>query len=229
MSNRFVEMAIMLMNAVPIKPNKDFPIFVSHPFTDSVVAMVKGDDGKPQMIDITESKENKQKFFKQVRENIERFETFERIVCYVNKPYRMIYLKLCRPFLTNEEFSRNLAEVWVGVENPNDDVNVPLEEVATWFRTANKRALMTDEDYAVYDAIPAEMDVFRGVSSRRNPKGFSWTRNKAVAEKFANRFGDGYILKAHVKKENVYAYFNTRGEDEYVVNTFELDSIERLE
>ena len=105
-------------------------------------------------------------------------------------------------------------------ENPNNDVNVPLKEMVKHFKYCDKSHLMTADELDVYNSMPDEFDVYRGVSIGRVKEGFSWTRDKEKALWFANRFGKGYLLKAHVKKTDVFAYYNRRDEDEYVVNAF---------
>lgn len=55
------------------------------------------------------------------------------------------------------------------------------------------------------------------------PDGLSWTENLSTAIWFASRFNTdkdkGYIQKAVIDKSRALAYFNTRDEDELVVDT----------
>lgn len=57
----------------------------------------------------------------------------------------------------------------------------------------------------------------RGVTPDDNPNGMSWTRKYDKAVWFANRFGNGYVIKGTAKKEDVLAYFSRRGEEEIVI------------
>lgn len=228
-NEKCIEEALALMYAVPITPNKEFPFICSHPFTTSTVTAIKDEKGEIKMVNLVESEEDKEAFLKSRAEVIKNSDFIHILYALIEKPYKMFYLKCCKKYLSNEEFSDCLREVWVLVENPNDDVNVPLREIAKWFETADKKSLMVEEDYKVYSNLPDEFDIYRGVSVGRNPKGFSWTRSLKVATWFANRFGKGYVQKAHIRKEEVLAYFNTRNEDEYIVNSFNLTNIEKID
>lgn len=46
-----------------------------------------------------------------------------------------------------------------------------------------------------------------GVTPGHNPDGMSWTRERDKAEWFANRFGEGYILKGTAKKK-MFSHFS---------------------
>lgn len=218
------EQAKTLLYAVDLEPNPDFPMIMCHPYSNSPIMTVKSDKGY-DMVDIT-TEEGKERFYATVLSVLDSRDNFGSILNYINKPYRLFYLKCCKEFMDNKEFSKYFAEVWVMSENPNQDVNVSLKEMAKWFEKADKESLMEAEDYKVYCNMPDEFDIYRGVSRGRNPKGFSWTRSYEKAEWFANRYGKGYVQKAHIKKEQVYCYFNTRDEDEYVVNSYKLQNIE---
>lgn len=78
------------------------------------------------------------------------------------------------------------------------------------------------------------MNIYRGVALGREPNGLSWTANLEKAKWFAHRFdrGDkqGYVETAIAKKTDILAYFNTRNEDELVVNTRQLNKkIKKIE
>lgn len=93
---------------------------------------------------------------------------------------------------------------------------------------------MTEEDYLYYNNLPSEIEVFRGVSKGRVELGLSWTDNREKAIWFMERFkgkkmGEQKLLKATIRKDDVLAYFNTRNEQEIVVDVFAIqDKIERI-
>lgn len=96
----------------------------------------------------------------------------------------------------------------------------------------NKQKLM-GEDYETWKAFPDKMTLFRGVGVDRKPYGLSWTPNLEKAEWLAHRFDRedryGYIQKAIVTKENMLAYFQSRGEEEVVVDTYKIkNDIEKI-
>ena len=121
-----------------------------------------------------------------------------------------------------KDFSHYLADAWVSSENPSQDVNCSLSLLISWFQQADKKVLMETEDYKVYTSLPEELNIYRGVALGREPNGLSWTADLEKAKWFAHRFdrGDkqGYVEAAIVNKAGVLAYFNTRDEDELVVN-----------
>ena len=120
-----------------------------------------------------------------------------------------------------------LSDIWVNVESPNQDGFVSTDTLLEWFKTADKTSLMSEEELETYNHLPNEIQIYRGVGMKSNPKGFSWTANPEIAESFAERFsvlgGDGYVVTATVKKEDVLAYFSRRDEDEYIVDGNKLD------
>lgn len=69
--------------------------------------------------------------------------------------------------------------------------------------------------------------VYRGASVGRNLRGLSWTRNLEKAVWFSNRFNTegkhGYVQTAIVPKNEIFAYFNTRGEEEIVCSVKQSD------
>lgn len=165
---------------------------------------------------------------KDVREHIENA-NLVKIYMMIRTPYKLTFLKYAKDYMSKKDFSEYLGEAWVDEENPNQDINVSLDMVYKWFKGADKKALMDKKDYEVYKNLPNEITIYRGIGRNRNPKGFSWTSNYEKARWFADRWGNkGYILKGTIKKENVLAYFNTRGEDELVCCTKDIQGIERL-
>jgi hypothetical protein len=145
------------------------------------------------------------------------------IFMLLRKPYHLAFLKYCYPYLSEKDMAEYFAHAWVNTENPNQDVNCPLSYLIRMFKKCNKKYLMTEEDYAVYEALPETFTIYRGVAVGRNPKGLFWTQNLKTAKWFAHRFdrGDqkGYIQAGIAEKKHVLAYFNTRNEDEIVYNT----------
>lgn len=130
----------------------------------------------------------------------------------VREPYWLTWLWLNNPYLDKSTFSELFGEAWVSVENSNGDANVKQKTLITWFKYADKKHLMTEEELAVYENLPDTFTVYRGLSSLSNKKGISYTKSLNVAKFFANRFKtDGFtpiILKAEIHKKYALAYFN---------------------
>ena len=99
---------------------------------------------------------------------------------------------------------------------------------ARWFRLADKKSLMYDDEYETYTALPENFIVYRGVTPGRNPNGMSWTREYDKAEWFSNRFGEGYVLEGTVNKKDVLAFFSRRGEEEIVIEAKNVQNKQKI-
>lgn len=70
---------------------------------------------------------------------------------------------------------------------------------------------MDKDEYEAYQMLPNTVDIYRGIASKSNPNGISWTTKLKTAEWFANRWdNNGYVIKAKIPKENVLAYYLRR-------------------
>lgn len=175
------------------------------------------------MVNILENKEAFAQWRTLMFNLIDNTTTVEKIFIMVRDPWKLTFLKYCKPNIDTDLFVALFAEAWVFFENPNGDANCSIKELITWFKRCSKDILREQEDFEVYNSLPDEFEVYRGVSRGRNPRGLSWTRNLEKAKWFAHRFDSkeekGYIQKVFIRKENVLAYFNTRNEDETVVDS----------
>lgn len=99
---------------------------------------------------------------------------------------------------------------------------------ARWFRLADKKSLMYDDEYETYTALPESFIAYRGVAPGRNPNGMSWTREYDKAEWFSNRFGEGYVLEGTVNKKDVLAFFSRRGEEEIVIEAKNVQNKQKI-
>lgn len=71
--------------------------------------------------------------------------------------------------------------------------------------------------------------IYRGCEKKEALKGLSWTISKDTAIFFAERIGNkGQVYSAEINKENVLAYFNSRGEQEVVVDYKFLKNIKQV-
>lgn len=215
-----------LFLSVPVTPHEKFGgMIVQHPFTSTGVVPNPNSD-KMELMDIIESKENYIAWKNWWFEKIDGAKDIQTLYVYLNKPWRLTFLKFCRTCIDRDTFSDLLADAWVSSENPNMDANCSLEEIVRWFKRANKKILMDEKDYVIWNDLPSEFEVYRGVGRGRVSLGLSWTRNYKTAKWFADRWGyEGYVQKAVIKKENALAYLNTRGEDEIVVDIFSVKDI----
>lgn len=215
-----------------IEPS-NVPFCVFHPYLESSTALVKNNNDKPmdinnvKLVDVLMDKEACMQWRRMMSENIQNAAALDELYLMVRKSYRLVFLRYAKDYMSLKDFSTYLADAWVSSENPNQDVNCSIDMLISWFQQADKKCLMGTEDYQVYTSMPDELRIYRGVAIGREPNGLSWTSNLETAKWFAHRFDrddkTGYIETAIAKKEDVLAYFNTRGEDELVVNVRNLE------
>ena len=186
------------------------PMVIQHPIFESA-NFTTMENGEFKIVNILEDADALKKIQERYSQRIDNAKELLEIYAIIRKAYRLTFLKFVQDYLSDIDFAVFLADGWVSSENPNDDANVSLRTFVSWFRRADKKHLMTKEDYKVYKELP---------------QGLSWTQNLSTADWFAKRFDrgskKGYIQTAVAKKSDALAYFNTRGEDEVVVNSFNL-------
>ena len=190
---------------------------VHHPFLSSCTVFVNH-----EVFNILESPEKLQEYNAYMDKEIDNGDLY-KIYVLIRAPYRLTFLKHCEPYLSEKDLAELFADAWVSTENPNQDANCSIHYLVKMFKKCDKKYLMTEKDYEVYQSLPDEFTIYRGVAVGRNPNGLSWTQNLDTAKWFSHRFDredkQGYIQMLTAKKDRVLAYFNTRGEDEIVYNS----------
>lgn len=205
------------------------PMIVQHPFTSTGLVMLPTEPH--QLLDITKTIGNLKMWQYQMIEEINKAEKIMDIYAMVNKPYCLTFLKFAMPYLSTEDFSKLLADVWIRSENPNMDANVNKQKLITMFGKAEAKYLMSEQERRQLNALDDEVTVYRGVTTfnAKNIKALSWTLNLKKAKWFANRFDeDGTVYEARIKKENIFAVFNGRNEAEIIVNPNKLEDIHEV-
>ena len=198
---------------IPIEKGDMYPLFVVHPYLNNPITLIDG-----QLVNVYEDKDAYEKYIEKMESIIDSCKSPTGLMLLLLSQYAMTWLKFAKESLSHDDFSELLGDAWVNCENANMDVNVPISESVHWFKAANKKKLMNEEEYAVYESIPETITLYRGVAKGRKEKGMSWTNNKEKAEWFMHRFGsDGYLLEMTVPKKDVLAYFSRRDEYEYLV------------
>lgn len=89
------------------------------------------------------------------------------------------------------------------------------------FEVADPQYLMTHQERTALDAMPAEIDIYRGawgITLGQCRQGMAWSTDESCAMWFAQRgIGKPICIRAKVKKENILAYFSGGNESEIVV------------
>lgn len=208
-----------LFCAVEIKPLLD-GLVIQHPFSNNTIVNTM-EMGIINLLEKGKEKENFNVWKNTIYTLIDESNNLIRLFLLVDKNWRLTALKYAKEDMSLKDFSEILSLSWIMAENPNGDANVSINTLIKWFRQADKHILMEDDDYKIWENLPDELTLYRGISQHHNPKGLSWTKNIETAKWFKNRFNspDNYMLKAVVKKEDMICYLNSRGEDEIVVDT----------
>lgn len=204
------------------------PIIVQHPFTSSGLTVL---GGATEIIDITESTQNLQRWREYISKKIDRADDVIAVYIMLNKTYGLTFLKYAKQYLSAKDLSEILADAWIRSENPNMDANVTKSELAAMFEQADKAALMTDEERKRLSAMDDIITIYRGITpyNAKNVRALSWTTDIKKAEWFANRFGQsGTVYKTQISKAKVLAYFTSRGESEIIVNPKEIKNLQAI-
>lgn len=198
----------------------EFAPVVKHPFTDySIVGLNKNAD--IEFVDITKDSEGYIRWKNLMIERIDASKQAYEIYMMITKPYCLMFLLMAAPHLSQEEFSEILSDAWIRSEYVNENGYLSCEQLTNMYRSANPMYLMTDEEYEKYIKLDETVEIYRGVTlfNADNMYALSWTLDQKTAEWFASRFGEnGTVFEAKIKKENIFALFERRGESEVIVD-----------
>lgn len=207
----------------------DIPIYdtrvggvASHPFTNTWITGIYDKDRKLTFVDLRKEDEQA-KWREQIKATIE--ESDLRGICLMlNKPYILTFISYIESMLSDEELGMILGTFWTAIENITGDNNVNGMEIVKWFKRADKKSLMNEEELLVYESLPEEVTVYRGVTSynRKKEKALSWTLDYEKAVWFANRFstGTGEVWTMIVPKKRILCYFDGCSEQEAIVDLY---------
>jgi hypothetical protein len=161
---------------------------------------------------------NKQLIRKQ--EKLKEFEKDKEFECYlflIEKPFRVKFFSDLVKHNKIKKFSKKywriLSSLWTGSENifQNKELWDDLLKDKT-----NSHFFMSKKDLNFFNSLENEFIVYRGYTHWEN--GYSYTLDKEKAVWFANRFGqNGKVKEMLVKKEDVFAYTNSREENEIII------------
>ena len=211
--NKKVREMFQIFLRLPLGETAMSPMIVAHPIFDSGTYPIMDEDGNIELLDIYNDNKNCEKAINYVEANILPSVTdiFSALMI-IRKPYRLSFLKYCKDFLSKEDFSVALGDVWCTVESASFDKNVSLNELVRWFKKCDKNKLMNKEELSYLDSLPDEVSVYRGIGGNGSNKGLSWTDNYDLAVWFAKRWNtkNGYVIKGKVKKADILAYFSGR-------------------
>lgn len=195
-------------------------VVASHPFTNSWIVWSHGHEP----IDL-HNKEEAAAWREQLGKLIDDADLVG-IFLLLNPPYILNFLKFTACYMSNEDLGTILGGFWSRIEQISLDKSVTGREIISWYRRADNKTLMDEEDRVFFDSLPEEVTVYRGVTkhNRRKTKAFSWSVDKRIAEWFAKRFdtGTGEVWTLTVPKERILCYYGG-SEKEAIVNLYGYD------
>jgi len=199
--------------------NKEYPFIVYHPFISQNPVPILDENGKLKVIDIFKDELGFQEIIDKIKNDILKAKCFADILYHINKPYRLLYLYSNQNNMNLNKFTEYLRDVWIDTEFPNADKNVSVSEVLKLFEKSDKSKLMDEEELEIYNKLPDVVTIYRGTYDSTKTKALSWTLDYDVAHWFATRFDDnGYVLQAKINKKDIFAFFDSRGEKEVIIN-----------
>ena len=216
-----------LFDIVPFEEEKEIKGLglCSHPFATSLFIP---DRSNNSLIDLRNPEHAKQ--YRMWIEEVVKNSSPSRILYRVEKAYRMTWFRHVSPYLSDADYGTLLKDSWITEEDPNQDKNVSQKMAINLFKAAKKEFLMGEEERAVYENLPDEITLYRGVSVGRARIGLSWTNNPDVAAWYKKRFEEegknGIALKATIEKKNVHAYFEQ--DNEIIVDTKYLKNVTEI-
>lgn len=206
------EIALLYLH-LPIEKTRS-ELVVSHPFTASNI--VASEDMK--FLDLYVPSERK--MWEEQMEKLIKKSSLEQIYMLLDKRYFFSFIYHTKEYLDARMMAKALASRWQQLEYISNNVVVNTQELLRWFRFADKKELMDEEEYQKFLNLPEEVTIYRGVSgyNRKYKKAVSWTLNKEQAEWFAERWGNDEqeVWKVTVPKKCVLCYFTY--EDEVIVD-----------
>ena len=197
--------------------DEHFPFVAYHPFFESIYLPYEN-----RMVNILENKKALMEIRKKREERIWKTNDVELFFGLLTKPFRLLFLKETKEFMSKRDFSVSLKTAWTLCEDPNQDFYVDVDTVISWFYEAEQKDLMSKEEFVVFQNLPEKIRVYRGVAVHRNPDGISWTHDLKIAQWFAQRFDSydqkGYVRTGMIDKKHILAYFDDQEEKEIVVD-----------
>lgn len=215
-----------------MEPLPEEPWLVRHPFFSASVYKKTTNGNQYELYDLFEHPEYLEAAREPIKKAILECTSPSTLMYNINPAYKMHFLKDIRRYLSVDDMSEMMSDVWSNSANPNQFYCFSKSELAKIFAACNPAVLMSEEEYDVFKKLPSEITIYRGVSSynQKSVRVFSWTLNEEKAAWFARRLGrsgqSGTVYRAKIKKENVFAYFDGRDEQEIVVNPYKLEDIE---
>lgn len=206
------------------------PMIVRHPFTKSGILFIPN-KGEMVELNIVENKTAFVKWKNLMAKQIDNAQDVYHIYWLLNDAYSLYFFNCISELLSPQDYSQLLASSWINSEYTNCDANIDKKALFKHFQNADKQYLLNEEELEVFHSLEDKITIYRGVTpyNRNNIKALSWTLDFDTAKWFANRFGSsGKVYSATIDKSHIYAYFNSKNEQEVIVDPNYLENIRQV-
>jgi len=138
------------------------------------------------------------------------------VFAYTERPYRVPVFDSLAAYLTDEDYWRMLAELWIDQENPEDFADEWRERFNA--DRPGRENMMTPDEQIALSMLPARVTIYRAGIGSHVQAGLSWSTSRETAEWFGKRFNSRHpLFRAHIAKKDIAAYWIRRGENEVLV------------
>lgn len=149
--------------------------------------------------------------------DFEKNNEFESYLFLIEKPFRILFfselVKQNKIKRLSKKYWKILSSLWTGSENIFQHKELWAELLKD---KTNSHYFMSKKDLEFYNSLENEFIAYRGYTYWEN--GYSYTIDKNIAVWFAERFGQNGLIKERlVKKEDVFAFTNSRKEKEIII------------
>lgn len=196
-----------------IEPQKEEGFNVcQHPYINTPV-INSIDTNKP--FNIFQDIEAYHRWQEQFKEEITHRKNVYSVFSLIRPAYRLTFFKHINQYLSNKDFAEILALCW----SAHGGTEIPEAELEAWFKKADKNFLMSKREQKIFNELPEQVTVYRGVRSPECKYGFSWTLDKDIAFWYSDgcEGGQACVYECVADKKDVCSYFNTRNEAEIVI------------
>ena len=198
---------------------------VQHPYFESEI--VNSDNGS---INILEDPKGREYIFQKYIQKINNIQSYIEFSCLIRKSYLLTFLKYTKDYISIDDMSKFLSDAYQQSENPNNDPNMPKSTLISLFKKSNKELIMDQEEFGIYQNLPQNLVIYRGVGGKldlKKAKALSWTTDFEIAKWFALRFSkNGIVFKGIIEHSHIYSYFNR--EKECVVDYKTINLIDQI-
>lgn len=201
-----------------------------HPIWSTHIAAYRDADGENIVLHLDDPEQWK-KASDMVKAEMDAADSVLAFLELINEPYWFMFLEQTYERMSIDDMTDVLSKVWNAREYNADIHGRDKKEIKNIFATCNKERFMSEEERKVFEELPDEITVYRGLNNTntRLVRAFSWTLDQKIVSGLSPRpdrfFGDsGFAYRAKIKKKDVYAYIQTA--QEVVVNPDKLYDIE---